>query len=205
MNILHIESSLFAENGVSSQLSNQLLTRLKATANNTHIIKKSFAEQPVPHFDGKALQALMQAPEEQTQEQQQIVAYADQQIADAKAADVWVIGLPMYNFGVPSMLKAWFDFIARAGVTFRYTDQGPEGLLGDKTVYLLATRGGQYKDSPADSQIPFIKTFLNFLGITSIEVIYAEGLNMGEPIKTRALSEASAHINQLTQGSSIAL
>lgn len=199
MNILHIESSLFAESGVSSQLSNQLLTRLKAAAKNPHVIKKSFAEQPVPHFDGKALQALMQPAEERTLEQQDIVAYADQQIADAQAANVWVIGLPMYNFGVPSMLKAWFDFIARAGVTFRYTEQGPQGLLNDKTVYLLATRGGQYKDSPADSQIPFIKTFLNFLGVTDIQVIYAEGLNMGEQIKAQALSDASVQINQLTQ------
>ncbi|WMS86110.1 FMN-dependent NADH-azoreductase [Pleionea litopenaei] len=197
MNILHIESSIFAENGVSSQLSRTLLEKLTLENPGSEIRHKHFGQEPVPHFDGETLQALMQDPDSRSGEQKDKVAYADQQIADVQWADVIVIGLPMYNFSVPSMLKAWFDFIARAGVTFRYTEKGPEGLLLNKKVHILATRGGQYKDTPIDTQIPFVKTFLNFLGITDINVIYAEGLNMGDDLKTLAIADAENQIQQL--------
>lgn len=197
MNILHIESSIFAENGVSSQLSRTLLEKLTKENPGSEIRHKHFGKEPVPHFDGETLQALMQDPDSRSDEQKDKVAYADQQITDVQWADVIVIGLPMYNFSVPSMLKAWFDFIARAGVTFRYTEKGPEGLLLNKKVHILATRGGQYKDTPIDTQIPFVKTFLNFLGITDINVIYAEGLNMGDDLKTLAIADAENQIQQL--------
>ena len=108
-----------------------------------------------------------------------------------------VIGLPLYNFGIPSTLKAYFDHIARAGVSFRYTAQGPEGLIGDRKVYVLAARGGFYQGTPADTQTPFVTNFLNLLGIKDIEFVYAEGLNVSSESKTRAMQQAGATVDRL--------
>lgn len=197
MNILHIESSLFAENGVSSQLARQLIEQFRQSQDDVNVRVKPFATEPVPHFDGEVLGALMSDAAERSPAQQQRVDYADQQIADLQWADTLVIGLPMYNFSVPSMLKAWFDYVARAGVTFRYTEQGPEGLLRNKKAYVIATRGGHHQGTESDSQTPFMKTFLGFIGIDDVEFIYVEGLNMGEEPKQRAIEQAQQHILQV--------
>ncbi len=106
------------------------------------------------------------------------------------AADVIVIGAPLYNFGVSTQLKAYFDWIARAGVTFRYTAEGPEGLVKGKKVYVTAARGGKYSGTPNDTQTPFLKSFLGFLGMTDVELVYAEGLAMGPDAAASALSDA---------------
>ena len=118
-------------------------------------------------------------------------------IDEIKSADVIVLGLPMYNFGAPSTLKAYFDRIARAGVTFRYTASGPEGLLTGKKAYIFATRGGLYAGTPLDSQTTYVRDFLGFLGITDVEFIYAEGLNMGEESKQAALAKAQGQLEEL--------
>ena len=107
------------------------------------------------------------------------MALDDALIAEIQAADVVVLGVPMYNFGVPAQLKNWIDAISRAGVTFRYTEQGPEGLLKGKTVYVALTRGGKYRNTPADTQVPYLKTVFTFLGLTDVHFVYAEGLSMG--------------------------
>ena len=103
----------------------------------------------------------------------------------------------MYNFGVPVQLKAWLDAIARAGVTFRYTENGPEGLLKGKKVYVALARGGIYRDTPADSQVPYLKTILGFLGLTDVEFVYAEGLAMGAEGADKAFAAAQAQIGEL--------
>ncbi len=190
MNLLHIESSLFAENGVSSQLSRELISQLKAKHSDITVNHKNFALEPVPHFDGNTLNALMADKQGLSEQQKQLADYSNQQIEQVQEADVLVIGVPMYNFGIPSMLKAWFDHIARAGVTFRYTENGPEGLLKNKKVYIVASRGGIYKDTQADSIVPFLSTLLNFLGMDDIEYIYAEGLNMGDDKKAEGMKQA---------------
>lgn len=197
MNILHIESSIFAEQGISSQLSRKLIAELREKSPAVSVVQKHFALTPVPHFDGDFLTALTTEPEQRNSDQQAKVDYADQQIEDLQAADVIVIGVPMYNFGVPSMLKSWFDYVARAGVTFRYTNNGPEGLLKNKKAIILATRGGQYQGTEADSQTTFINTFLNFLGITEIDWVYAEGLNMGDESKAAGINKAETRITEL--------
>jgi FMN-dependent NADH-azoreductase len=197
MKALHIESSLFAEAGVSSQLSRELIARLKQQYPDLEVIEKHFADQPIPYFDGATLTAIATDPSERTPEQQRIAAFADRQIAELQQADLLVIGMPMYNYGVPSMLKSWFDFVARAGVTFRYTEQGSVGLLTGKKAYVIATRGGKHQGTPADSQTAFVTTFLNFLGIDNIDIIYAEGLNMGELERQTAITEAKQKIEQL--------
>ncbi len=195
MNVLHIDSSIFGSQGVSSQLSARLLERLGAKG--ATITSRSFAEQPVPHLDGAHLTALMTPVTDRSAEQQALADYSDRLIAEVQAADLLVIGVPMYNFTVPSMLKSWFDHIARAGVTFRYTANGPEGLLKGKKAVLLFSRGGLYLGTPADSQSGFVTSFLNFIGITDIEKVYAEGLSMGEEPRTKALTAAHAAIDAL--------
>lgn len=108
------------------------------------------------------------------------------------------MGVPMYNFGVPSVLKAYFDHIARAGITFRYTANGPVGLLEDRPVYILAARGGLYAGTANDSQTPFIRSFLGFIGLKNLHFVYAEGLNMGDNQKESSLEEAGRAIEALT-------
>ena len=123
---------------------------------------------------------------------------SDDAIAQVSAADVILLGVPMYNFGVPSQLKAWFDRIARAGVTFKYTDKGPVGLLEDKPVVFFLTRGGMYKDLPHDTQTPYLVNFFNFIGLRNLHFIFAEGLNMGADAAQAALTAAHAAIADLT-------
>ena len=129
-----------------------------------------------------------------TSEQAARVAEYDELIAEVQTADVLVLGAPMYNFGVTSQLKSWIDAIARAGATFRYTEKGPEGLLKGKKVYVGLARGGRYRDTPLDSQVPYLKTVLGFLGMTDVQFVYAEGLNMGEESARKGFAEADADI-----------
>ena len=113
-------------------------------------------------------------------------------IDELKTADHIVLGLPMYNFGIPSQLKSWIDHVARAGITFRYTENGPQGLLDDKPVTVLAARGGLYAGTENDTVTPYIKLFFGFIGMTDVNFVYAEGLNMGDETKEKAMSEAQA-------------
>ena len=108
-----------------------------------------------------------------------------------------VLGVPMYNFGVPAQLKNWIDAIARAGVTFRYTANGPEGLLTGKKVYVALTRGGLYRNTPADTQVPYLETVLTFLGMDDLRFIYAEGLSLGAEAEAKALAGAHAQIDEV--------
>lgn len=194
MNILHIESSIFTNDGVSSQLSRVLIEQLTQSNHHSQVKSRQLGAESIPHFDGQVLTALSTAPEQRSEQQQALADFADQQIEAVQWADILVLGMPMYNFGVPSALKAWLDYLARAGVTFRYTESGPEGLLKNKTAYIVTTRGGRYKNSDADSQVPFIKTFLAFLGIEDVHIIYAEGLNLGEGERQQAIDQAKNEI-----------
>jgi FMN-dependent NADH-azoreductase len=125
------------------------------------------------------------------------VAESDALIEELRRADVLVLGLPMYNFGVPSTLRAYFDHVARAGVTFRYTPEGPVGLLTGKKAYVVATRGGRYAGTTADLQSAYVRQFLGFIGIREVEFIYAEGLALGAEQRERAIAAAEARIEAL--------
>lgn len=188
MNILRIDSSLFATDGVSSQLADELVARLMAPG--IRVVNRDLAGEGVPHMDGERIRALSTPAEQRSERQHAIVAYADEQIAQLRAADVVIIGAPMYNFSVPSVLKAWFDHVARAGVTFEYTSDGPRGLLSGKRVFIITTRGGLHRGRVSDTQVPYLTQFLAFLGLDDVEVIYAEGLNMGEGARATGLDEA---------------
>lgn len=195
--LLRLDTSLFSGQGVSTQLSDDLLNQIKKSNSELKIIHRNFAEQPIPHLDGEWLNALMTPEENRSEAQQQKVDFSDQLIAELQDSDTIIIGLPMYNFSIPSMLKAWFDHVARAGTTFKYTSTGSEGLLNNKKVYLVTTRGGIHKDQASDTQLPFVKTFLAFIGLTDIEVIYAEGLNMGDETRSGAIDSAKQRIEEL--------
>ncbi len=132
--------------------------------------------------------------EQRTPEQAARVALDDALIAEIQATDVIVLGVPMYNFGVPAQLKNWIDAIARVGVTFRYTAQGPVGLLAGRRVYVALARGGRYRDTPADTQVPYLKTVLGFLGMTDVRFVFAEGLNMGPEAAALGFAEAEADL-----------
>ena len=151
----------------------------------------------MPHLTAERFTAFGTPASQRTLEQQRLVAESDALIDELRRADVLVIGLPMYNFGVPSTLKAYFDHVARAGVTFRYTAEGPVGLLTGKQAYVFATRGGKHAGTATDLQTGFVRQFLGFIGIRDVEFIYAEGLALGEQSRNEALAAAVARIGQI--------
>ena len=195
--ILQLNSSILSDNGQSSRLANEFVNALRREAPDAKLILRDLARDPVPHLDADRFGAFIAKPEARTLKQDAFVAYSDGLIAELKQAEVIVLGLPMYNFGVPSTLKAYFDHIARAGVTFRYTATGPVGLLTGKKAYVLATRGGLYAGSKLDTQTGYVRDFLAFLGITDVEFVYAEGLAISEASKTASLAKARESIEQL--------
>lgn len=195
--LLQIQSSLFASEGQSNQLSNEFVAAWQRNHPETQIKVRDLAQETLPHLDAEIVAAFFTAMETRTAEQQKRVDLSDHLINELKQSDILVIGVPMYNFGIPSTLKAYFDHIARAGVTFRYTENGPEGLLTGKQAYIFATRGGQYAGTALDSQTTYVRDFLNFLGITDVEFVYAEGLNMSPDTKTKALADARVKLQEL--------
>jgi FMN-dependent NADH-azoreductase len=193
--LLQITSSITGDNSQSTALSNEFVARWKAQNPDGKVVLRDLAAEALPHLDGARLGALFTPADQRTPEQQAVVDYSDELIKELRNADVIVLGVPLYNFGMPSTLKAYFDHIARAGVTFRYTANGPEGLLPDVPVYVFATRGGHYAGGPADWQLT---TFLNFVGFKQVETIYAEGLALGDDSKAKGINAAQERINQLT-------
>lgn len=197
-NILVVTASIFGQNGQSSQLVERTLTQLRQTHGDIRITTRDLAAEPVPHLDASRFGAFLASAEDRDGDQQRVVDYSNSLIHEISDADIIVIGVPMYNFGIPSGLKAYFDHIARAGVTFRYTENGPIGLLEDRPVYVLAARGGIYAGTPNDSQTPYLRSFLGFLGLKDVHFVFAEGLNLGDEHKEKALRAAERNIETLT-------
>lgn len=198
MNILQVNASARRDGSVSSRLAAELVAQLRERHPGATLAVRDLAATPHPVLDEAALQALFTPEQERSPEQAARVALDDALIAEVQAADVLVIGVPMYNLGVPAGLKNWIDAIARARVTFRYTEHGPEGLLKGKKVYLVLARGGVYRGTPADTQLPYLRSVLGFLGMTDIEPVYAEGLSMGPEAERAALAAARERIAELT-------
>jgi len=203
--LLQIQSSLFNGSGQSSALSRDFVDQWTGAHPDGRVVKRDLAADPVPHLTAERFQAFLAAPAARTPEQQAIAGQSDALIDELRAADVIVIGLPMYNFGIPSTLKAYFDHVARAGITFRYTEKGPQGLLTGKKVYVFATRGGLYAGTPLDSQTTYVRDFLGFIGLDDVEFVYAEGLAMGEASKSKALETAAQVIRRIASQSQGAL
>ena len=195
--LLQIQSSIFSSGGQSSQLTERFVVAWRKANPGARVIVRDLASKPVPHLDAARFGAFLAKREDRTPEQRAVAGYSDALIEELKRADVVVLGLPMYNFGVPSALKAYFDHIARAGSTFRYTEKGPVGLLTGKQVYVFATRGGLYAGTPNETQTPYVRTFLAFLGMSDVEFVYAEGLAISETSKQQGLARAHTDIDAL--------
>jgi len=197
MKILQINASARSAGANSTRLADAITARLVAAHPGAEVQLRDLAANPHPVLDEPALAALFTPADQRTPEQAARVALDDALIAQVQSVDAIVLGVPMYNFGVPVQLKAWIDAIARAGVTFRYTEKGPEGLIKGKKVYVALARGGLYRGTPDDSQVPFLQSVLAFLGMTEVEFIYAEGLAMGAESAAKAFAEAQAQIDAI--------
>jgi FMN-dependent NADH-azoreductase len=191
--ILQINSSLRGAQSESTRVANVIVAKLLASNPNADLIVRDLVANPHPVLDETALFARFTAPEERTAEQAARMALDDALIAELQAADVIVLGAPMYNFGMPVQLKSWFDAIARAGVTFRYTESGPQGLLNGKKAYVASARGGIYPVD-ADPQIPHIKALLSFVGIVDHTIVYSSGQSMGPEAAAKGQADADAQV-----------
>jgi FMN-dependent NADH-azoreductase len=199
MHILQINSSARTSGSRSTQLAQAIVAKLRDADPQAMLSLRDLARDPVPALDEQALQALFTAPDQRSLEQAARVQFNDELIREVQAADVIVLGVPMYNFGVPAALKNWIDAIARAQVTFRYTENGPQGLVTGKTVYIALARGGIHAGMPSDTQVPYLKSVLAFLGMTEVRFIYAEGLDLGSASESAALQSAAAQIEETVQ------
>ena len=197
MNILQINSSARrfqdGQGSFSTRLADEIVAALPTGTRTVH----DLSAKPLAVMDEAALGALFTPAEARSPEQNARVALNDALIAEVQAADTVVIAAPMINFGISSQLKNWIDAIARAGVTFKYTATGPVGLLTGKKVYVVLTRGGVYRDKPADTMVPYLTMVLGFLGMTDISFIYAEGLAMGSDAEAAAVAGARQQIAEL--------
>lgn len=186
MNILHIDSSIFGDNSATKHLSAQVIARLGAAYPGAHIITRDLGADPLPHLTGADVAARG--------------TVADPVLAEFKAANIIVIGSPMYNFGISSQLKAWIDRIGVAGETFRYTAEGPAGLMQGKLVIVLTARGSDFS-VPAfaamDHQEPHLRTFFAFIGIDDATFIHAQGLALSPDARGPAIAKAEAQIAAL--------
>ncbi|WP_409439516.1 FMN-dependent NADH-azoreductase [Psychromonas sp. GE-S-Ul-11] len=194
-NILFITSSLNGHQGQSTMLGETLVSNLAANK-NANVIQRDLAADDLPHLSQSEIGAWMAEPNERTEEQVALAKASDNLVEELKNSDTIVIGMPMYNFGVPSTFKTWVDRVARAGVTFRYTENGPEGLLENKKAIIVAARGGIYAGTEHDSQTQYLKDFLAFIGIKDVSFVYAEGLNM--PGSETRLAAAQKELTEIT-------
>jgi len=195
--ILHIDSSLFSAGGASSQLAARFVDTLRDGNPALSVTHRDLGQQPVPHLDAARLTAISTPESERSAEQRAIAAEADALIAELQQAELVVLGVPMYNFQVPTQLKAWFDHVARAGTTFRYTANGPEGLLKGKRAVVFTSRGGVHQGQATDTVTPWVRTMLGFLGIDDVEFVYAEGLNMGDGAREAGLAAAAERVAEV--------
>ncbi|CNH66861.1 FMN-dependent NADH-azoreductase [Yersinia ruckeri] len=195
--VLVLKSSILATHSQSNQLADFFVERWKTAHVGDEITVRDLAAQPIPVLDGELVGALRPSGDTLTPRQQQALALSDELIAELQAHDVIVIAAPMYNFNIPTQLKNYFDLIARAGVTFRYTENGPEGLVTGKRAIVLTSRGGIHKNTPTDLVEPYLRLFLGFIGITNLEFVFAEGIAYGPEMATKAQADAKEYLTQI--------
>ncbi|ERH66929.1 azoreductase [Pantoea dispersa EGD-AAK13] len=193
--VLVLKSSILAGYSQSNQLADFYAD--EARAKGDEVTVRDLAAQPIPVLDGELVGALRPSDAPLSPRQQDALALSDELIAELQAHDTVVIAAPMYNFNIPTQLKNYFDLIARAGVTFRYTEAGPEGLVKGKRAVILSSRGGIHKDTPTDLLTPYVKLFLGFIGITDVDFVFAEGIAYGPEVATKAASDAKDAIKQI--------
>ena len=190
--VLALKSSILGDYSQSTKLVEEFIKNV----DQDKLTVRDLAANPLPMLDFSVATAL-RATEDLSQDQQSIVDLSNTLIEEIKAADTLVIAAPMYNFTIPTQLKNWIDLIARAGVTFTYTEHGVKGLIEGKKAIVVTTRGGIHKDAATDSMTPYLRTVLGFVGITDVEFVYAEALNMGEDAAAKGISEAQSQLAEL--------
>lgn len=195
--VLILKSSILGENSQSGKLADHYAAQ--ATQKGDTVTIRDLAAQPVPVLDGELVSALRANDAELNPRQQQALALSDQLITELKANDVIVFAAPMYNFNISTQLKNYLDFIARAGVTFKYTEQGPQGLITGKKVVVISSRGGIHQQTPTDLLVPYLNLFLGFVGMTDVNVVLAEGMGYGPEIAEKSTSEAKQAIDKLIE------
>src|SRR5437762_13947806 len=157
--LLQLNTSIFSNGGQSSRLADSFVAAWRASHPDAEVVVRDLGQNPVPHLNVERFLSFLSKPDERSAAQQSVLDYSDVLIDELKRADVIVLGLPMYNFGVPSTLKAYFDYIGRGGETFRYSENGPEGLLTGKEAYVFATRGGVYAGAASETETSYVRQF----------------------------------------------
>lgn len=199
-NVLVVTSSVSGEASVSNRFVRRAVDALRRNDPEVQVVTRDLAEDPLPHLDAEAVAAIRGEPANAVQEGAR--ARSDAVVAEVEWADTLVIGAPMYNFGIPSTLKAWFDHLLRAGITFRYTEAGPQGLLEGKRAIVVLARGGLYSEGPdqvLDAQEPHLRALLSFIGITEVGFVRAEKLAMGDEARAEGIAMAEAGLDQAVQ------
>lgn len=195
--LLQITSSIFGEGGNSTRLAETFSRRWQSRVADGRVIRRDLAAHPLPEIDATIITAWSTPEQERDATQAEVAARSERLIRELDDADVLVVGVPMYNFGIPSQLKNWIDHIARAGISFRYTEQGAVGLLRPKPVLVVSARGGIYADTGHDHQEPYLRQFFGFVGLDDVRFVYAEGVNLGEDVRAEAMANATQRIEAL--------
>lgn len=196
-NVLNLQSSLFGDQGQSSQLAAHYIDDLRKKHDDIQVVNRSLDADSIPALTLERFQALIAKPEQRSAAQQAVVDFSDTLIAELEAADVIVLAVPMYNFNVPAALHNYFDHVTRAGVTFRYTQEGPVGFLKGKHVAAFITRGGLYGE--AHSHGAFLQQILSFIGLDEVEYFHAEGLAISDESRAKSLTAARHDIAKATR------
>jgi FMN-dependent NADH-azoreductase len=199
--ILLITSSPRAEESLSNKFAGDLAAKIKVQSNGS-ITHLDLGQNPIPHLDQVTTSAIRKAPEQRDAQEAAAAEYSDKRVAELMEADTIIIGTGLINFAIYSGLKSWIDNVARAGMTFRYTESGPVGLATGKKVYIVLSSAGVYSEGPAaamDHAVPYLKTVLGFLGLTDVEVIRIEGLAFGPEAAEKAIASATAKVEELAK------
>ena len=196
-NVLIIESSARQQGSFSRQLTQQFISQWQAAHPTDQVTVRDLALHPVPHLDANLLGGWMKPEAQRSADEHASLKRSDELTDELLAADVLVLAAPMYNFAIPSTLKAWLDHVLRAGVTFKYTETGPQGLLTGKKAYVLTARGGLYAGSTTDHQEPYLRQVMAFIGIHDVTFIHAEGMNLGGDFQDKGLKQAKAKLSAI--------
>ena len=199
--ILHIDSSVRSSGSISRQLTSEFVQKLQAAHAGAKVIERDLAKNPIPHLSEQMMGAYFTPADQRTEEQARTVTLSDDLVTELMAADIVVVGAPMYNFSISSTLKAWIDHVARVGVTFNYNEQGqPVGLVQGKKFYVFTSRGGVYSSGPAkvlDFHETYLRGVLGFLGITDVTFVHTEGMAMGQEAVNAALANSRSAMDAL--------
>jgi len=196
-NLLFVRGSIFGDEGQSSKLADAFVRRFSAAHPDATVVIRDVQRPALPHLDAATFQAFVKPPETLTDADRPLLQLSDELIAELRAATDLLIALPLYNFAIPSAFKAWIDHVARVRQTFRYTASGPEGMLRNiHNCWIMAARGGQYRDTANDTQTPYVTLMLGFLGIPKPTFVYAEGLSRPDA-RVQSLANANAAVAQL--------